>query len=75
MSPRRVNKRKTIGHNRGNSSPAKSEKRTNKQSEKDARDEAVYIDTPEYFDLVFGLCQMFEEIDINGNRAAEIIIE
>ena len=28
-------------------------------------------DTPEFYDLVFGLCQLFEEIDINGDGTME----
>ena len=28
-------------------------------------------DSKEYYDLVFGLCQMFDEVDINGDGTME----
>lgn len=31
----------------------------------------IIKDSPEYFNLVYGLCQMFEEIDINGDGTME----
>ena len=31
----------------------------------------ILVDSPNYFNLVFGLCQMFEAIDINGDGTME----
>jgi len=29
------------------------------------------FDTDEYYDLIFALCQMFDEVDINGDGTME----
>jgi hypothetical protein len=51
-----------------------SKPRSTKNSSKAAqsfRFEPVEHETAEFYDLVFGLCQLFEEIDINGDGTME----
>ena len=50
---------------------AKKRKIANQTDSLEQSEKPVYVDSPEYYDLILGLCQMFEEIDINGDGTME----